>query len=83
RLASAEEVADRPDPGALFGAIPALTGWREGQAPGEYVLDVPDPATAAPEVARAVIRAGGSLLRLAEAVPSLEQAYLDVVEGRA
>ena len=67
------------DPARVFEGTAGVTAWRPGRGPGGYVLEVTDAAVAAPAVARAVVRAGGSLLRLAETTSSLEEAYLAMV----
>jgi hypothetical protein len=65
----------------VFGAVPGIQGWHNGQAPGVYVVEVADPPAAAPVVARAVVGAGASLVRLVELETSLEDAYLGLLEG--
>src|SRR5213075_3004902 len=69
------------DPGGLFESLPCVSGWRSGRGPGVYLLDVDDVDAAAPEVARAVVWSGLSLVGLTESGRSLEEAYLDIVEG--
>jgi ABC-2 type transport system ATP-binding protein len=69
-----------PDAATVFGAVPGIQGWHNGQAPGVYVVEAADPAAAAPAVARAVVGAGASLLRLVELQTSLEDAYLGLLE---
>jgi len=64
------------DPRRVFGA----RSWRNGHSPGVYVVEVANPATDAPEVARAVVEAGAALLRLGEVETSLEDAYLELME---
>jgi len=68
------------DPGAVFGAVHGVEGWRT-DGPGSYVLDVPDLTAAAPEVTRALVAAGADVLALAESHHSLEDVYLQFVEG--
>jgi ABC-2 type transport system ATP-binding protein len=69
------------DPEAVFGAVPGLDGWQNGRGAGVYVVRVADPRSAAPELARALVGAGASLLRLGELETSLEQAYLGLIGG--
>ena len=68
------------DPAAVFGSVDGIRGWRNGQGAGVYIVDVADPKTAAPGVARAVVGSGASLVRLCEVETSLEDAYLELVE---
>jgi ABC-2 type transport system ATP-binding protein len=68
------------DPERVFAAAAGVRAWRNGGGTGVYVLDVDDPETAAPGVARAVVEAGASLVRLCEVETSLEDAYLELVD---
>ena len=65
------------DPDALFRSIPGAGSWRTDD--GVYRVRVEDPAAAAPALARAIVSAGGDLLRLTDVTPSLEEAYLDLI----
>jgi ABC-2 type transport system ATP-binding protein len=65
------------DPGKVFGP----KSWRNGRAPGVYIVEVEDPQRDAPEVARAVVGAGAALVRLGEVATSLEDAYLELLES--
>jgi ABC-2 type transport system ATP-binding protein len=67
---------------ALFSSVRSVTGWRE-DPPGEYVVTVTDPREAAPELARALVSAGADILSIAESRHSLEDVYLQLVEGEA
>jgi ABC-2 type transport system ATP-binding protein len=67
------------DPGAVFGSVEGVRGWRNGGGAGVYVVDVPDPEAVAPAVARAVVGSGASLVRLCQVERSLEEAYLELV----
>jgi ABC-2 type transport system ATP-binding protein len=68
------------DPAAVFGSAPGVTGWR-ADAPASYVLNVSDTTVAAPAVARGLVAAGADVLSLAESHHSLEDVYLQFVEG--
>ncbi len=80
---SIEVRLDEPlhDPGSVFGAVAGMRRWRNGRGAGVYVVDVEDPRRGAPDVARAVVGAGASLLRLCELETSLEDVYLDLLDG--
>jgi ABC-2 type transport system ATP-binding protein len=67
------------DPASVFAGIPGVEGW-EAAACGSYLLTVPDPDAAAPEVARALVQAGTDILSIAEARHSLEDVYLELVD---
>jgi ABC-2 type transport system ATP-binding protein len=69
------------DPAAVFGSVVGVRGWRNGRGAGVYVVDVPDPRALAPSVARAIVESGASLVRLCPVERSLEDAYLELVEG--
>jgi len=66
------------DPDRLFGGASAVEGWRIED--GSYVLSVSDPTLAAPEVTRALVRAGADVLSISEARHSLEDVYLELIE---
>jgi ABC-2 type transport system ATP-binding protein len=69
------------NPEEVFGSLEGIRCWTNGQGEGVYVVDVGDPDECAPRVARAVVDAGGSLVRLCEVETSLEKAYLDLLEA--
>jgi ABC-2 type transport system ATP-binding protein len=69
------------DPGSVFGALDAVQSWRE-EGPATYVLAVSDPALAAPAAARALVAAGADVLSIAEPRRSLEDVYLELIDGR-
>ena len=80
------------DPARVFTALPAVENWCAGD-PGDgtgsrsgpgcgYVLTVSDPARAAPAVTRALVAAGADVLSITESRHSLEDVYLELVEGR-
>ena len=63
----------------MFAGLPGVEGW-EASAPGSYLLTVPDPDAAAPEVARALVHAGADILSITESRHSLEDVYLELVD---
>ena len=67
------------DPDRVFGAIEAVEGWR-GEEPGAYLLSVSDIGVAAPEVTRALVKAGADVLSIGEAQHSLEDVYLELID---
>ncbi len=70
-----------PDPAAVFGAVPGVTGWRE-EAACRYVLAVSDASVATPVVTRALVAAGADVLSVGESRESLEDVYLELVSER-
>jgi ABC-2 type transport system ATP-binding protein len=81
-FASALEVrlaAPLADPAAVFGAVDGVTTWT-ADGSGGYVLQVRDPPSAAPGVARAVVGAGADLVRLDEVRHTLEDVYLQLID---
>jgi ABC-2 type transport system ATP-binding protein len=71
--------APLPSPGQVFDGLPAVGGWRrDGQ--GSYLLDVSDPATAAPAAVRALVAAGADVLSLSESRHTLEDVYLELID---
>jgi len=73
------------DPDQVFAGIEGLEEWHSDD-PGSYVLSVSDPRVAAPEVTRGLVGAGADVLSIGEALHSLEDVYLELidhdVEGR-
>ncbi len=72
-------VAPLADPDQVFGELPAVNGWQR-DASGAYVLNVTDPALAAPGVTRALVAAGADVLAIGEAHHSLEDVYLELID---
>ena len=74
-----------PEPGRVFGGLPAVQGWKDagpaGGGPDGYVLTVTDPARAAPAVTRALAAAGADVLSIARSRHTLEDVYLELVAG--
>ena len=69
------------DPDRVFGGVEAVSGWRNGLGAGVYVVDLRDPERGAADVARAVVGAGASLLRLCEVETSFEDVYLELLDA--
>ena len=67
------------DPDQVFGAIVAVEEWHS-DVPGSYVLSVSDPRVAAPEVTRSLVGAGADVLSIGEALHSLEDVYLELID---
>jgi ABC-2 type transport system ATP-binding protein len=71
-----------PQPASVFAGLAAVNGWRQ-EGSSTYVLDVSDPAVAAPAATRALVAAGADVLSVGESHHSLEDVYLELVdEGR-
>lgn len=68
-----------PDPAALFAAVAGVKTW--GTQNGSYIVEVDDTLTAAPALARALVGAGASIIRLAEVQHTLEDVYMELIEG--
>jgi ABC-2 type transport system ATP-binding protein len=66
------------NPGHLFAQIGAVESWRSVEG-GSYLLSVSDPRAAAPEVTRALVRAGADVLSISQEEHSLEDVYLELV----
>jgi ABC-2 type transport system ATP-binding protein len=67
------------DPGRVFDGLDGVLGW-EAEPSGSYALTVVDPDAAAPDVARALVRAGADILTIAESRHSLEDVYLELID---
>jgi ABC-2 type transport system ATP-binding protein len=68
------------DPQAIFGALREVEGWEQAPPAGGYALAVPDPESAAPAVAHALVAAGADILSIAESRRSLEDVYLELID---
>ncbi len=66
-------------PEAVFGPLASVESW-SGEGSSSYLLSVTDTKTAAPEVARALVRAGADVLSIAESRHSLEDVYMELVD---
>jgi ABC-2 type transport system ATP-binding protein len=74
--------ATLPDPGQIFGGLPAVQGWKAvgpAAGPAGYVLTVSDLGQAAPAVTRALVAAGADVLSIAQSRHTLEDVYLELV----
>jgi ABC-2 type transport system ATP-binding protein len=76
---SVETVAPLASPEAIFGSVPSVDGW-SGEGSSRYLLSVADTRAAAPEVARALVRAGADVLSIAVSRHSLEDVYMELVD---
>ena len=72
-------VAPLRDADQVFGAIAGVEKWRSA-TPGAYELSVSDPKLVAPLVIRALVAAGADVLSIGEALHSLEDVYLELVD---
>ena len=72
-----------PEPGQVFGGLPAVQGWKTAGppagGPAGYVLTVSDAAQAAPAVTRALVAARADVLSIAQSRHTLEDVYLELV----
>ena len=75
-------VAPLADADAVFTGLPGVESFRH-DPPGTYLLDVSDPAVAAPAVTRALVSAGADVLSITEAMHSLEDVYLELVDEKS
>jgi ABC-2 type transport system ATP-binding protein len=73
-------LAPIPEPDRVFGDLPAVDGWHLDDA-GACVLAVTDPEAAAPGVTRALVAAGVDVLSISESRHSLEDVYLELIDG--
>ena len=68
---------DAPD--GVFNPSTGVDGWRSDD-PTHYVLAITDPRVAAPAVTRALVAADADVISIAEARPSLEDVYLELID---
>jgi ABC-2 type transport system ATP-binding protein len=80
RTLTVRTVTPLTDPGAVFGNGQGVTAWR-ADGPSTYVLEVTDTGVAAPAVTRSLVATGADVLSLGESLHSLEDVYLQFVEG--
>jgi ABC-2 type transport system ATP-binding protein len=71
--------AEIGDASLVFEGLAGVRGW-EKEPSGSYALTVSDPDIAAPDVARALVRAGADILSIAESRHSLEDVYLELID---
>jgi len=76
---SVKTVAPLASPEAIFGSVAAVEGW-SAEGSSTYLLSVTDTRTAAPDITRALVRAGADVLSIAESRHSLEDVYLELVD---
>ena len=67
------------DPAAVLDGLPGVERWRLDGS-DIYLISVSDPTLAAPEITRALVRAGADLLSLVETRHSLEEVYLELMD---
>jgi ABC-2 type transport system ATP-binding protein len=66
-------------PDQVFAGVEEVEDWHSPD-PGSYVLSVSDPRIAAPEVTRGLVGAGADVLSIGEALHSLEDVYLELID---
>jgi ABC-2 type transport system ATP-binding protein len=79
RTLTVRTLAALPDPGGVFGGLPAVDGWRQ-DGPTTYVLNVSEQAVAAPAATRALVAAGAEVLSINQSHHSLEDVYLELID---
>jgi ABC-2 type transport system ATP-binding protein len=72
-------LAPLSDPDQVFAGIEGVEDWRSDD-PDSYVLSVSDSRGAAPEVTRRLVGAGADVLSIREALHSLEDVYLELID---
>jgi ABC-2 type transport system ATP-binding protein len=75
-------LAPLSDPDHVFASVKGVEAWHSQDA-GTYMLTVSDPRAAAPEVTRGLVGAGADVLSIGEAVHSLEDVYLELIDEDA
>lgn len=71
--------AELTEPGRVFSEVPGIEQW-QALPPAGYQVMVADPDATAPELARALVRAGADILSITESQHSLEEVYLDFLD---
>jgi ABC-2 type transport system ATP-binding protein len=79
RALTVRTAAPLPDPARVFAGIPGVDAWRQDNE--QYVISVTDPTIAAPAVTRALVAANADVLSIGESRHSLEDVYLELVDG--
>jgi ABC-2 type transport system ATP-binding protein len=79
RSLTIKTVSPLTDPQSVFGAVPAVEGWRR-DGEGAYLVSVSDAAVAAPAITRALVAAGADVLSIGESRHSLEDVYLELID---
>jgi ABC-2 type transport system ATP-binding protein len=70
------------EPARVFNGLANVESWQQSPS-GTYVLNVTEPDTAAPGIARALVHANADILSIAESHHSLEDVYLELVDEDA
>jgi ABC-2 type transport system ATP-binding protein len=65
------------NPDAVFKSVASVESWTSDA--GTYLITVNDVRVAAPDVTRALVRAGADVLSIVESRHSLEEVYLELV----
>ena len=73
-------LAPLPDPGSVFGGLPAVRSWCE-DGPASYLVAVSDLDVAAPAVTRALVGSGADVRSIGESRHSLEDVYLELIDS--
>jgi ABC-2 type transport system ATP-binding protein len=79
RTLTVRTVAPLDEPERVFGGLPAIQSWRDDGQAG-YVLTVPEPEAAAPDVTRALVAVGADVISINESRHSLEDAYVELID---
>lgn len=72
-----------PDVESALRSLPQVTALSADEEDGNRVYTLATPTDSRPEIATAVLRAGGDLLELREMRPSLEQLFLELTQQRS
>lgn len=72
-----------PDVESALRSLPQVTALSADEEDGNRVYALTTPTDSRPEIATAVLRAGGDLLELREVRPSLEQLFLELTQQRS
>ncbi len=81
RSLTVETASPVPEPDQVFGPEMGVESWRS-TGPASYRLQVSDPRAAAPGIARALVASGADVVSIAEAMHSLEDVYMQLIEDR-
>ncbi len=73
-------LAPLQEPDGVFRGLPAVEGWRL-DASGAYLVTVSNLTVAGPELTRALVGAGADVLTITESRHSLQDVYLELVDG--
>jgi ABC-2 type transport system ATP-binding protein len=67
------------EPARVFNGLANVESWEQSPS-GSYVLNVTDPDTAAPDIARALVHANVDILSMSESHHSLKDVYLELID---